>query len=78
MDVLIDILKHLPVRSLVRFKIVSKEWLCLISGPYFAHIQNPRLNPSPVMSYTKLSYGIPPLYDGGTVNGSICLKAQLS
>ncbi|KAF3639318.1 hypothetical protein FXO38_22745 [Capsicum annuum] len=34
-EILMDILKRLPVRSLLRFKCVSKYWNTLISDPYF-------------------------------------------
>ncbi|XP_061368795.1 F-box/kelch-repeat protein At3g06240-like [Gastrolobium bilobum] len=35
-DMIVQILLKLPVRSLLRFKCVSKSWLCLISDPQFA------------------------------------------
>ncbi|XP_059635036.1 F-box protein CPR1-like [Cornus florida] len=34
-DVVMDILSRLPVKSLVRFKCVSKSWLTLFTDPYF-------------------------------------------
>ncbi|KAJ8526214.1 hypothetical protein K7X08_028691 [Anisodus acutangulus] len=34
-EILMDILNRLPVRSLLRFKCVSKFWATLISEPYF-------------------------------------------
>ncbi|KAG5574822.1 hypothetical protein H5410_054956 [Solanum commersonii] len=34
-EILVNILSRLPVRSLVRFKSVSKFWTTLISDPYF-------------------------------------------
>ncbi|XP_061991119.1 F-box protein At5g07610-like [Rosa rugosa] len=36
-DVLTHILLHLPVKSLLRFKCVSKQWLSVISSPQFHH-----------------------------------------
>ncbi|XVF54919.1 hypothetical protein PTKIN_Ptkin05aG0219300 [Pterospermum kingtungense] len=35
-DILINILLHLPGKSLLRFRNVSKQWLSLISSPYFS------------------------------------------
>ncbi|TXG70550.1 hypothetical protein EZV62_005485 [Acer yangbiense] len=35
-DLLTEILKHLPVKSLLRFKSVSKHWHSLISSPHFS------------------------------------------
>ncbi|KAF3434832.1 hypothetical protein FNV43_RR21919 [Rhamnella rubrinervis] len=35
LDILIEILEPLPVRSLSRFKSVSKQWLSIISNPHF-------------------------------------------
>uniref|UniRef100_K4D590 F-box domain-containing protein n=1 Tax=Solanum lycopersicum TaxID=4081 RepID=K4D590_SOLLC len=34
-EILVNILTRLPVKSLVRFKCVSKFWITLISDPYF-------------------------------------------
>lgn len=36
-----DILLRLPVKSLIRFKLVTKEWCCLISSEDFvkAHLK---------------------------------------
>ncbi|KAL3521386.1 hypothetical protein ACH5RR_019535 [Cinchona calisaya] len=41
-ELLEDILLRLPVRSLIRFKIVSKHWLSLISNPQFAILHKDR------------------------------------
>ncbi|XVF39335.1 hypothetical protein PTKIN_Ptkin01aG0026300 [Pterospermum kingtungense] len=38
LDILLGILSWLPVKSLFRFKIVSKEWLFLINDPYFIRL----------------------------------------
>ncbi|XP_059670846.1 F-box protein At5g07610-like [Cornus florida] len=35
-DLAVEILPHLPAKSLIRFKSVSKAWLSLISTPYFS------------------------------------------
>ncbi|KAL8049945.1 hypothetical protein ABFX02_06G051500 [Erythranthe guttata] len=40
------ILLLLPIKSLTRFKSVSKEWLSLISDPAFCHLRNPNPNPA--------------------------------
>ncbi|KAF8377039.1 hypothetical protein HHK36_030411 [Tetracentron sinense] len=36
--VLFEILVRLPVKSIIRFKVVSKRWLALISNPYFIRL----------------------------------------
>ncbi|KAG8381565.1 hypothetical protein BUALT_Bualt06G0134800 [Buddleja alternifolia] len=42
---LAKILSLLPLRSLLRFKSVSKHWLSLITNPIFTHLRNPNPNP---------------------------------
>ncbi|CAA7029011.1 unnamed protein product [Microthlaspi erraticum] len=37
-DLVLEILKRLPAKSLMRFKCVSKEWSSVISGPYFTKL----------------------------------------
>ncbi|RZC66212.1 hypothetical protein C5167_009902 [Papaver somniferum] len=41
-DILIDIMYYLPVKSLCVFRTVSKQWLSLISDPYFKRNYNLR------------------------------------
>ncbi|XP_027071569.1 F-box protein At5g07610-like [Coffea eugenioides] len=48
-DLLIQILFRLPVKSLLRFKCVSKRWKSIISTPYFS-INHTRRNPKPISS----------------------------
>ncbi|KAF7148014.1 hypothetical protein RHSIM_Rhsim03G0162000 [Rhododendron simsii] len=40
-DLLTEILIRVPVKSLLRFKSVSKHWLSLIATPHFARCRNP-------------------------------------
>ncbi|KAA8533899.1 hypothetical protein F0562_031416 [Nyssa sinensis] len=44
-DLLTEILLRLPIRSLIRFKSVSKHWLSLITNPHFCLRRNPHPNP---------------------------------
>ena len=44
-DLLIQILSHVPVKTLLNFKSVSKQWLSLITNPHFLRLCNP-LSPS--------------------------------
>ncbi|KAK9291571.1 hypothetical protein L1049_019519 [Liquidambar formosana] len=39
-DLLTEILRRLPVKSLLKFKSVSKNWLSLFSNPHFSRHQN--------------------------------------
>lgn len=45
-DLLVEILLLLPIKSLIRFKSVSKHWLSIISNPQFALRRNPNPNPA--------------------------------
>ncbi|CAL5322917.1 unnamed protein product [Camellia sinensis] len=46
-DLLNQIVLHLPIRSLLRFKSVSKHWLSLITNPHFLHLRTTHPNPRP-------------------------------
>ncbi|XP_073020920.1 F-box protein At5g07610-like [Primulina eburnea] len=45
-DLLTEILLRLPVKSALRFKLVSKRWFHLISDPIFCQLLNPHPNPA--------------------------------
>ncbi|XP_060193033.1 F-box protein At5g07610-like [Lycium barbarum] len=45
-ELLIEILLHLPVKSLVRCKCVSKKWSSLITSPEFTRLRVPSFNPA--------------------------------
>ncbi|KAI5675492.1 hypothetical protein M9H77_06442 [Catharanthus roseus] len=49
-DLMVEILLHLPVKSLLRFKCVSKQWKSMISNPYFAHRHTRRNSTRPTSS----------------------------
>ncbi|KAI3915380.1 hypothetical protein MKW92_001750 [Papaver armeniacum] len=75
-DVVCDILSRLPVKSLMRFKCVSKHWLSLIKDPYFRdlHFRTSKA-PARTNSWRRIE-DVPSLPDGLTpfsihVNGSI-------
>lgn len=46
-DLLLLILLRLPIRSLLKFKSVSKRWLSLISNPHFSHRRSSSHPPAP-------------------------------
>ncbi|CAL5322919.1 unnamed protein product [Camellia sinensis] len=46
-DLLNQILLYLPIRSLLRFKSVSKHWLSLITNPHFLDLRTTHPNPRP-------------------------------
>ncbi|KZV13782.1 F-box protein-like [Dorcoceras hygrometricum] len=43
---LTEILLRLPIKSVIRFKLVSKHWFHLISDPSFCQLLNPNRNPA--------------------------------
>ncbi|XP_073131249.1 F-box protein At5g07610-like [Henckelia pumila] len=45
-DLLVQILLRVPIKSLVRFKLVSKKWHSIITNPQFCHLRNPDPNPA--------------------------------
>lgn len=45
-DLLTEIFLHLPMKSLIRFKLVSKHWRSLIANPLFCFLRNPYPNPA--------------------------------
>ncbi|WMV36594.1 hypothetical protein MTR67_029979 [Solanum verrucosum] len=45
-ELLTEILLHLPVKSLVRCKCVSRKWLCLITSPQFTRLRVPCFRPA--------------------------------
>ncbi|KAM3377927.1 F-box/kelch-repeat protein [Capsicum galapagoense] len=64
-EILMDILKRLPVRSLLRFKCVSKYWNTLISDPYFkveqlSHAKHDK-NSHKLLTYEFCPKGISPI-----------------
>ena len=40
-DLVIQILLHVPIKTFMGFKCVSKQWLSLITNPRFVHLRNP-------------------------------------
>lgn len=45
-DLMVEILLRLPIKSLIRFKVVSKKWHSLITNPKFCYLRNPDPNPA--------------------------------
>ncbi|KAL7229417.1 hypothetical protein ACSBR2_008011 [Camellia fascicularis] len=63
-DLLNQILLYLPIRSLLRFKSVSKHWLSLITNPHFLHLRTTRPNPRPSGLFLyRYSHQIHPEFD---------------
>ncbi|CAN6207048.1 unnamed protein product [Urochloa humidicola] len=49
-EIIYDVLSWLPVRSLCRFRCVSKAWRALISDPDFAALQRSRAGAAPLLA----------------------------
>ncbi|XP_031108467.1 F-box protein At5g07610-like [Ipomoea triloba] len=62
-DLLLEILLRLPIRSLIRFKCVSKRWLSLITNPRFSILRNPNPNPAVGLFLRCQVFGTKPDYD---------------
>ncbi|KAL7229422.1 hypothetical protein ACSBR2_008016 [Camellia fascicularis] len=63
-DLLNQILLYLPIRSLLRFKSVSKHWLSLITHPHFLHLRTTQPNPRPSGLFLyRYSHQIHPEFD---------------
>ncbi|PWA58086.1 F-box associated interaction domain-containing protein [Artemisia annua] len=52
-DIIIDILHHFPVKSVGRFRCVSKEWLSLLTEPHFIKTHKKTLNNHLIFSSNK-------------------------
>ncbi|OMO68478.1 hypothetical protein COLO4_29637 [Corchorus olitorius] len=65
-DIIMEILLHLPVKSLIRFKLVSKNWLSLISNPNFVLLhcrQSPKTVSGFILAcFLPRSFKCPPMY----------------
>ncbi|KAL2550059.1 F-box protein [Forsythia ovata] len=63
-DLLIEILLRLPIKSLIRFKLVSKHWHSLITDPKFCHLRNPKPNPAlGLFLLPRLNYYVIPCFE---------------
>ncbi|KAF7128197.1 hypothetical protein RHSIM_Rhsim11G0069100 [Rhododendron simsii] len=67
-DLLTQILLHIPAKSIIRFKSVSKHWLSLVSDSRFASTHS-RLNPRPLISSLYFYYNEKKL-ESVSLNGS--------
>ncbi|KAI3967929.1 hypothetical protein MKX01_027112 [Papaver californicum] len=81
-DLLKEILLCLPVKSLLRFKSISKEWLSVISSPEFIRdhyrMQNRSSLLVPRLFILQVTVGFPPksfhIFDGRRLSGIIPFK----
>ncbi|RZC58036.1 hypothetical protein C5167_005331 [Papaver somniferum] len=71
-DLITEILLCLPIKSLLVFKSVSKQWLCLITDPSFAinHIRRHLISKISGLFFEKLSPDFEILYDFILLDGS--------
>ncbi|KAL1565210.1 F-box protein-like protein [Salvia divinorum] len=55
------ILLRLPMKSLIRFKLVSKHWHSLITDPHFCRLRNPDPNPA-IGLFLHFNFSISPMF----------------
>ncbi|XP_015866858.2 F-box protein At5g07610 [Ziziphus jujuba] len=74
-DLLTEILVRLPIKSLLRFKCVSKRWLSFISNPHFCYRRTPFHNTACGLFLIRHSMHINPEFDFVRLNHN---NSQLS
>lgn len=62
-DLLTEILLRFPIKSLIRFKLVSKHWHYLITNTKFCHLRNPNPNPALGLLLPFPNFRISPLFE---------------
>ncbi|CAA2968023.1 F-box At5g07610-like [Olea europaea subsp. europaea] len=62
-DLLTEILLRFPIKSLIRFKLVSKDWHYFITNPKFCHLRNPNPNPALGLLLPFPNFRISPLFE---------------
>ncbi|KAG8390235.1 hypothetical protein BUALT_Bualt01G0062700 [Buddleja alternifolia] len=62
-DLLTEILLRLPLKSLIRSKLVSKHWQSLITGPGFCILRNPNPNPALGLFVPNTNFRVNPWYE---------------